>query len=126
MVRVIKPGGTLIVDWPFLVPVHEYPQHYFNATEQGGRETFAKLGVEVESYIPPWFHPIFSLRWILDEWRKGLPSAEQQSFLDLTVAEILSKDSASHLDAPWVTGLPSDKQGMISAGTRFRVIKRGH
>ena len=81
----------VIVDWPFLQPVHGYPHHYFNATEEGARSTFESLGANVESYVPPWLHPIFSLRWVLDEWRAGLDPSRQEEFLNLTVAEILGE-----------------------------------
>src|SRR5271165_2078661 len=28
MCRVLRPGGMLMVDWPFLQPVHGFPHHY--------------------------------------------------------------------------------------------------
>ncbi|WP_374651765.1 methyltransferase domain-containing protein [Rhizorhabdus sp.] len=33
--RMLKPGGRVFIDYPFLVPVHGYPSHYFNATREG-------------------------------------------------------------------------------------------
>ncbi|WP_231639372.1 class I SAM-dependent methyltransferase [Sphingomonas profundi] len=38
--RMLKPGGKLFVDWPFLQPVHGYPSHYYNATREGLRRMF--------------------------------------------------------------------------------------
>jgi SAM-dependent methyltransferase len=38
--RVIKPGGKIFIDWPFLQHVHGYPSHYYNATREGLREAF--------------------------------------------------------------------------------------
>ena len=32
LVRVVKPDGWVLVDWPFLQSVHGYPNHYSNAT----------------------------------------------------------------------------------------------
>src|SRR5581483_8292626 len=40
--RVVKPGGKIYVDWPFLQPVHGYPSHYYNATREGLRNLFAR------------------------------------------------------------------------------------
>jgi len=124
LVRVTKLGGTLLVDWPFLQPVHGYPHHYFNATEQAARETFEKLGAQVVTSIPPFLHPIFTLRWILDEWQRGLEPADREAFTRLTVSGILDRTEEQHLEAPWATHLPEDVQRTISAGTRLVVTKR--
>jgi hypothetical protein len=37
LVRVLKPGGTLLLDAPFVAPYHGYPDHYFNPTKSGLR-----------------------------------------------------------------------------------------
>jgi SAM-dependent methyltransferase len=49
--RVLKPGGTIIIDTAFLQPEHSTPFHYFNMTLEGLKETFKMfkiidLGVE--------------------------------------------------------------------------------
>jgi hypothetical protein len=126
MVRVLRPGGRLVVDWPFLQPVHGYPNHYFNATEHGARLAFERLAdvATVESHVPLWFHPAFTLRWFLDEWFQRLPEGEGQAFQDLTVREILAQDMHSLLGQDWSTGLTEDNQSTISAGTRITVTKR--
>lgn len=127
MVRVVKPGGHMVVDWPFLQPLHGYPHHYFNATEQGARIAFERLEdvANVESHVPPWLHPAFALRWFLDEWRERLPEAQRTRFLGLSVAEILGQDSAALMLEPWAAALSQDSQPAISAGTRLMVTKRG-
>jgi SAM-dependent methyltransferase len=33
--RMLKPGGLVFIDYPFLVPVHGYPSHFYNATRAG-------------------------------------------------------------------------------------------
>ena len=126
LVRVVNPGGWVVVDWPFLQPVHGYPNHYFNATEQGARLAFENLGdvATVESWVPPWLHPVFTLRWFLDEWQSRLPEVERKRFLDLSVSEILSQNEPSLLAEPWASALAQERQPTISAGTRLRVTKR--
>jgi len=126
LVRVVKPGGRVVVDWPFLQPVHGYPDHYFNATEQGARLAFEKLKDvdHVDSWVPPWLHPVFALRWFLDEWRNRLPEEERQCFMDLSVADILSQSELSLGDEPWARALSAKRQPTISAGTRLYVTKK--
>ena len=40
MARVVKPGGKIFIDWPFLQPAHGFPSHYYNATRNGLRALF--------------------------------------------------------------------------------------
>ena len=121
LLRVVRPGGELIVDWPFLAPVHGYPHHYFNATDQGARHLFESLGAEVNAAIP--IHPVFTLRWLLDEWQKGLDGPARTRFGKLTVQEILARSSVDHLSARWASSLSVNHQSVISAGTRLRLKK---
>ncbi len=134
LVRVVKPGGRIIVDWPFLQPLHGYPHHYFNATPEGARLAFERIdGAKVvESFVPLNLHPVFSLRWILDEWQAGMSGEDRDAFLQLTVSDILDVFAGSPLNNPWtlpglenswVTGLPQSGQAGISAGTRVIVTK---
>ena len=43
MIRVLKEGGVLLADVPFLAPFHGYPDHYFNVSMNGLRQLFASL-----------------------------------------------------------------------------------
>ena len=47
MRRMLKPGGMVFIDWPFLQPVHGYPSHFFNATREGLRSVFEDNGFDV-------------------------------------------------------------------------------
>lgn len=53
MCRVLKPGGKILVDYPFLQPVHGYPHHYFNATPLGAPTLFEKYCDIESSNISP-------------------------------------------------------------------------
>lgn len=123
VLRVVKSGGVVIVDWPFLQPVHGYPHHYFNATEQGARETFERLGCEVRSTVAPHLHPIFTLHWLLHEWDTGLTGEARDEFRAMTVSALLADPPIDHLQAPWAQALPPSKQAVIAAGTRLVVVK---
>lgn len=122
--RVVRPAGTIVVDWPFLQPVHGYPQHFFNATPLGARSAFERLGADVRTSVPPWLHPTFTLHWVLSEWITGLSDQQRAAFGRLTVDEILSKPPAHFLQQPWAAELPGPTVETICAGTRLVVTKR--
>ncbi|MFZ5656945.1 MAG: class I SAM-dependent methyltransferase [Pseudomonadota bacterium] len=47
IVRVLRPGGILILSVPFLYPVHDAPFDYQRYTEYGLRSALARAGLEV-------------------------------------------------------------------------------
>lgn len=126
LMRVVKPGGVAIVDWPFLQPVHGYPHHYFNATIDGAVSAFNTLETvaDVDASVPVHMHPVFALTWILGVWAQQISSELRESFESLTVAEILSQLPVEHyLHSPWARGLNGSAEQVISAGTRLRVVR---
>ena len=125
MMRVLRPDGRMIVDWPFLVPLHGYPSHYFNATELGARHTFELLGGEVETSVPPQLHPVWTLHWILREWGRALSGTALQQFREVTLAELLDEPEARNLIAREWSDLSPEFQRVIAAGTRLTVTRRG-
>jgi len=124
LVRVVRPGCQVIVDWPFLVPVHGYPEHYFNATPQGARDAFERLPdvSSVRLAFPSFLHPAYSLRWMLDEWLHALPEERQSSFAELRVSDILAHPPEELETKPW-SRLPEDRIPTIAAGTRLFATK---
>lgn len=124
MVRVLRPGGSMVVDWPFLQPVHGYPNHYFNATPEGGRLTFERLGMSVQLSVPHHLHPAFSLRWILQNWRDGLPMSLRGDLESLTVASILAREPDELTQEPWARCLSDSAAATIAAGSRLEVTKK--
>jgi len=93
LARVLKPGGLLYVDLPFLQLEHGYPHHYFNATRMGLRQLFADI-LKVEAHVVPESgHPTHLLWTALNTYRNGLPKDDRAGFENLTIGEILA--------APW-------------------------
>ena len=43
--RILKPGGTAIIGWAFMQPVHSEGQHFYNATRWGVERAFSALKV---------------------------------------------------------------------------------
>lgn len=86
--RVLKPGGKLLCQVPFLQPYHGYPSHYFNMIDQGLASLFSELKVE-SCEVPSNGHPIFTLSWFLNIWCNGLDPIERIHFKNLRVKDLL-------------------------------------
>jgi SAM-dependent methyltransferase len=87
--RVLKPGGVLYIDLPFLQHEHGYPHHYFNATRMGLRQLFVGLLDVQKHVVPNAGHPVNTLRDMLNTFIGGLPKNRRDEFKGMTVAEIL-------------------------------------
>ena len=104
LLRVLKPGGTLYCQVPFLQPVHGYPHHYYNMTLTGMRNLFGDA-IQVQSEGTFLFgQPIFALSWMLNRYVEGLPPHERDAFKSLSVADLLEPGN-KYLGAPFVTSL---------------------
>lgn len=122
--RVLKPGGEVLIDYPFLQPVHGYPHHYFNATPKGNQSLFETF-CDIESVVvKPYQSPIFSLCWFLNEWNNGLPENNRAEFQDLTIRDILKKHPGQHLDQFYCDNLSKDAQSIIAAGSFLTARKK--
>ena len=124
IIRVTKPGGFIRIDWPFLQPVHGYPHHFFNATPKGVVSQFEDQCDIIKSEVRPWQHPIFTLFWMLRDWRAGLPDSRRAEFDQLSVGQILQTGYAQHLASPYCEQLSVETQRMICAGTTLIASKR--
>ena len=115
--RVLKPGGKIIIDWPFLQAVHGYPHHYYNATQEGNRRMFPDL-IHIESVrVPAHQTPIFSLWWLLQNWVNGLLPLDAEQFRGITVGELLGRPPEAHLVEPYCSHLSPEMTAIIPAGT---------
>ncbi len=124
IMRVLRPDGRVIVDWPFLQPVHGYPNHYFNATAEGARFAFERVGATVRTSIPGHLHPLGTLYWFLRDWNEGLPEDQRAAFRALTVGDVLAGPDCVHLGGEsWVTELDPAAESVIAAGTRLEITK---
>lgn len=116
--RILKPGGMLYFDLPFLQAEHGYPHHYFNATRMGAQQLFRGL-LDVEAHIVPSSgHPIVALKQVLDIYTTHLPPATSARFRALTVDEILNIDIAAWLKRAETLELPVSAQWLIASTTQ--------
>jgi SAM-dependent methyltransferase len=115
--RVLKLGGKLFVDWPFLQPVHGYPSHYFNATREGLRSLFVD-NFEIVLYTGEHQGPDYTVNWILGALVNNIKNeAARAKLLDTSVRELLDQPPRS--SQFWITILESlddDAISMLSCG----------
>jgi SAM-dependent methyltransferase len=87
--RVVKPGGKLFIDWPFLQPTHGYPSHYYNATRNGLRALFeSNFDVEL---LTTYAHqgPNYTVQWILSWLLNEIGDPELRArFANKSIGEI--------------------------------------
>lgn len=90
--RMVKPGGKVWIDWPFLQPVHGYPSHYFNATRQGLESIFVDAGFKVDaSETGAHEGPDHTISWILGHLIQSLPAALQSKVHEMRVGDLLQQ-----------------------------------
>jgi len=107
-----------------LQPVHGYPHHFFNATPKGNVSQFVDQCDILSCDVRPWQHPIFTLAWVLQEWRAGLPGNEHTAFDQLTIGDILSVSAEAQLARSYCSELEPDTRRIIAAGTTLIARKR--
>jgi SAM-dependent methyltransferase len=90
--RVVKPGGKIFIDWPFLQPTHGYPSHYYNATREGLRALFER-DFSVET-LETGSHqgPDYTIQWILSCFVESIKDPEARAnFASKTIGEIAAE-----------------------------------
>jgi len=114
LVRVVKPGGEILANVPFLQPVHGYPHHYYNMTAQGLRQLFPADMAVLRSEVPVQGHPLIALRWMLREYVAGLPAEVAKDFAAMRVKDIAEFDLATIRTDPRATALEPATQQTIA------------
>lgn len=115
--RVLKPGGIVMVDYPFMQPLHGYPHHYFNATPLGNRSLF-EAACDIQSVEVGWHHhPIIGLQWILTVFRNGLQPEEARRFEDLRIGDLINHPLSSLIEESYCVGLAPQMKEVIATGS---------
>jgi SAM-dependent methyltransferase len=117
LARVLKPGGLLYVDVPFLQPEHGYPHHYFNMTRMGLLKLFAGL-LEVEKhFVPDHGHPMYSLVWFLDTYANSLPVELRETFGKMRIDDLRAKSATELTQSPLGTNLSQAGKWILASTT---------
>lgn len=129
ILRVLKPGGRVLIRTAFLQPLHEEPWHFFNCTRHGLETWFE--GFETEALrVSDNFHPGHSLCWIASECEAALRGRMSDSaadaFLAIPAGRLVQLWRAPEAerggaDPVWgdLAALPQDAQEAIAAGFEF-------
>jgi len=126
IMRVLKPGGMVLADVPFLQPVHGFPNHYYNMTQAGLTNLFVESGDVLACKVPLHGHPILALRWLLSEYLAGLPESARGHFAAMTAGELADLDPVHFItsDHPAAAVLAPESQAVISCLNSILVRKR--
>lgn len=123
LVRVLKPGGTLVADVPLLQPVHAYPHHFFNMTSEGLQSLFADACDIVAADVPHYGRPVYTLAWFLQRYAAGLPEEVRGRFLELRVADLVAP-AERQAAADYVAALPKAFEFELASVTSIVACKR--
>lgn len=87
--RVLAPGGTLLVDAPFIAPFHGYPNHFFNPTRSGLRKLFEGME-ELGLREGPHHEPSQALGPLLNQFLTDLRTDEaRREWLQMPIGAFL-------------------------------------
>ena len=115
--RMLKPGGMVFIDWPFLQPVHGYPSHHYNATREGLRRMFDAgfdlLALDTRDNQTP----DHALSWLLRGWIEALTNeAARAEFRAKTIDEILAEPPHSPFWKRILAATPPDARETYACG----------
>lgn len=116
MIRVLKPGGKIVVCAAFLQPMHGYPHHYFNMTSLGLKVLFEEEIKIDRQFVNAGTGPISSLTWFLRRWADDLPKNERKKFMKMKVGDLLGQPH-EYQDKPFVTKLSEDMNLELASAT---------
>jgi SAM-dependent methyltransferase len=125
MNRMLKPGGRVFIDWPFLQPTHGFPSHFFNATREGLTSLFTDNGFEIEvanTYPHQW--PSFTVNWILGKLLDDLPRELSDEFRELKVGELVRREPLGEFWRRVVAAMSDDKISEFACGNSLIGTKK--
>ncbi len=106
--RILRPGGRVFIDWPFLQPVHGYPSHYYNASREGLRALFEDTGFTIQQLRTGAHQRVdFTLAFILGHFVNEIPEpALRERVRNMTVGQLLAESSQGEFWQSLLASLP--------------------
>ena len=132
IMRVLKPGGQVLIRTAFLQPLHEAPWHFYTCTRYGLERWFAPFET-LDLQVSDNFNPIYALTWQLSEaegvLRRELSGPEVDGFLDATARDLVTlwRDPAARGSTVWKNffRLSQAAQEQLAAGFEYLGKKPG-
>jgi glycosyltransferase involved in cell wall biosynthesis/SAM-dependent methyltransferase len=131
ILRVLRPGGRVLIHTAFLQPVHEAPWHFYNCTRYGLEAWFEDFETE-KLHVSQNFHPGHSLAWLASECelalRTRVSGSDADAFLAVPLRRLVSlwrmPEGARTGEPVWnsLAALPQEAQEGLAAG--FELIGR--
>jgi len=128
ILRILRPGGRVLIRTAFMQPLHEAPWHFYNCTRFGLEAWFEDFETE-KLHVSENFHPGFSLSWLASELelalRARMSDAEADAFLATPLRSVISlwraPEAAKNAEPFWknLAALPQDVQAITAAGFEF-------
>ena len=126
ILRVLKPGGRVLIRTAFLQPLHEAPWHFYNCTRYGLERWFEAFNT-VDLQVSDNFNPIYALTWQMSEaeatLRREFGSGDAERLLETKGRDLvrLWRDPAARDSALWRSfqDLPQTAQEPLAAGFEY-------
>ncbi|WP_428696300.1 class I SAM-dependent methyltransferase [Stappia sp.] len=93
LIRVLKPGGTIVACTPYIVGVHGFPFHFFNPTPSGLHALFGKYVDNAEISIPPVAHPVVALKELLRVYAEHFNETDRIEFRNTKIGDLMDYDT---------------------------------
>lgn len=122
--RVVKPGGKIIIDWPFLAPLHGYPSHYFNASREGMRAVFGSHFDIVQLSTGAHQGPDFTINWILSWLLDRIRDPKIRAMVEArSVAELAAEAPQGEFWRKILGSLNDDDISTLSCGNNLVAVR---
>lgn len=126
ILRVLRPGGRVLVRTAFLQPLHEAPAHYFNCTRYGLQVWFERFETEA-LHVSDNFSPAHGVAWLAHDMLAALRDAQPDAarrFAEVTLGRLAQSwtDGGARAALPaWrdLAALPQAVQERFAAGFEF-------
>lgn len=123
--RVVRPGGRIFIDWPFLQPVHGYPSHYYNATRSGLVRAFERA-FSIESITTDDSQGAdFTLSWIVKWFVEAINSEDlKNEMLNMTVHDLMTLKPQDDFYRRCLRSMSEEMQMKLACGNTLTARRR--
>lgn len=122
--RMLKRGGKVWIDWPFLQPVHGYPSHYFNATREGLRSIFEDEGFQIAQVDTLSHQGVdYTMTWLLGDLMRHLSPQARKKLGRMRVADLLATRPGDPFWVEIMAGFAEEGRKSLACGNVLIAFK---